>query len=155
MMRYVKITQTDGVRYILRITRETPAVIIGIEVDSEGEEIVPRGIHPKIGAPYHQRERRVMRGAIKKAVEMRMNPTYAMLEAVPAASHAAKRGAKADAATVQQLRKDVRLWWQIAKAESNARFGGRFDAMERALAAEKKLAALGEKPPRRPKGFEE
>jgi hypothetical protein len=82
-MRYLKITQTDGVRYILRVTRETPAVIIGIEVDAEGEEIVPRGIHPKIGEPYHQRERKVMRGAIKRAVEMRMNPKYATLEVVP------------------------------------------------------------------------
>jgi hypothetical protein len=83
MTRYLKITQTDGVRYILRVTRETPAVVIGIEVDAEGEEIVPRGIHPKIGEPYHQRERKVMRDAIKKAVEMRMNPKYATLEVVP------------------------------------------------------------------------
>lgn len=56
---------------------------------------------------------------------------------------------------VQQLRKDARLWWQIAKAEAKARFRGSFDAMERAIAIEKRLVALGERPPRRPKGFEE
>lgn len=41
------------------------------------------------------------------------------------------------------------------KAETKARFSGRYDALERALAAEKKLVALGETPPRRPKGFED
>jgi hypothetical protein len=56
---------------------------------------------------------------------------------------------------VQQLRKDARLWWKIARAESRARFRGSVDAMERAIAAEKKLVALGVTPPRRPKGFEE
>lgn len=56
---------------------------------------------------------------------------------------------------IQQLRKDARLWWQIAKAESKARMGGRFDAMERAIALEKKLVALGVTPPRRPKDFAE
>jgi hypothetical protein len=56
---------------------------------------------------------------------------------------------------VQQLRKDARLWWQIARAESRARFRGSYDAMDRAIAIEKKLVALGVTPPRRPKGFEE
>ena len=56
---------------------------------------------------------------------------------------------------VQQLRKDARLWWQIAKAESRARFGGRTDATERAIALEKKLLALGVTPPHRPKDFAE
>ena len=149
--RYLKITQTDGVRYILRVTRETPAFIIGIEVDAEGDEIVPRGIHPKIGEPYHQRERRVMRDAVKKAVEMRMNPTYATLEVVPT-SHATKGSASAE---IQKLRKDARLWWQIAKAEAKAGFRGSADAMERAITLEKKLVSLGAKPPRRPRGFEE
>ncbi len=56
---------------------------------------------------------------------------------------------------VQKLRDDAKLWWRIARAESKARFGGSLDAMERAIAAEKKLVALGAKPPRRPKGFED
>lgn len=54
---------------------------------------------------------------------------------------------------VQQLRKDARLWWQIAKAESRARFRGSYNAMERAI--EKKLLALGVTPPHRPKDFAE
>lgn len=80
-IRYLKITQTDGVRYILRVTRESPHFIVGIEVDSDGEEIIPRGLHPKAKLPYHNRERQVDRGAVKKAVEMRMNPTYDVRDA--------------------------------------------------------------------------
>ncbi len=56
---------------------------------------------------------------------------------------------------VQKLRDEAKLWWRIASAESKARFGGSFDAMERAIAAEKKLVALGVKPPQRPKDFRE
>lgn len=69
-------------------------------------------------------------------------------------AHATKKRTSAQP-EVQQLRKDARLWWQIARAESKARFSGSFDAMERAIAIEKKLVALGVTPPRRPKGFEE
>lgn len=81
-IRYLKITLTDGTRFILRVTRESPHFIVGIEVDAEGDEIVPRGTDPK-GRPWHQRERQVQRETIKKAVEMRMNPKYATLEVVP------------------------------------------------------------------------
>ena len=81
-IRYLKLTDVDGTRFILRITRESPDLISGIEVDAEGDEIVPRGVDVT-GQPYHQRMRHVPRSSIKKVVEMRMNPKYAMLEVVP------------------------------------------------------------------------
>lgn len=81
-IRYLKITLIDGTRFILRVIGESPRGIRGIEVDAAGEEIVPRGVDPE-GRPYHQRERHVERGSIKKAVAMRMNKKYATLEPVP------------------------------------------------------------------------
>lgn len=89
-IRYLKITQTDGQRFILRVTAESRTLVEGIEVDAEGEEVVPRGTDDK-GRAWHNRLRIVLRDAIKKAVEMRMNPTYATLEAVPKRAHAAKK----------------------------------------------------------------
>jgi hypothetical protein len=93
-IRYLKITDLDGARYILRVTRESPEAVIGIEVDSDGEEIVPRGTDPQ-GRAWHLRLRKVPRTAIKKAIEMRMNLTYASLEPVPKDAHATKREGKA------------------------------------------------------------
>lgn len=103
MIRYLKITDIDDKRYILRITRETPNFITGIEVDEDGDEVVPRGLHPKLKRPYHNRERKVLRNAIKKSVEMKMNPTYATLEVVPTTSaHArVKRASQLDAEIAQ------------------------------------------------------
>jgi hypothetical protein len=97
MIRYVKITDIDDKRYILRVTHETPNFISGIEVDEDGDEVVPRGLHPTIKRPYHNRERKVLRDAIKKIVEMQMNPRYATLEVVPTVTHARKRAAELDA----------------------------------------------------------
>jgi hypothetical protein len=79
-MRYLKITLDDGTRFILRVTGESRLFVRGIEVNAEGDEIVPPGAH--------QRLRIVDRGRIAKTVEMRMNPTYATLEAVPKRTHA-------------------------------------------------------------------
>ncbi len=75
MIRYLKITLDDGTRFILRVTSETKLFIRGIEVNAEGDEIVPPGAH--------QRLRIVDRGRIAKTVPMRMNPKYATLEVVP------------------------------------------------------------------------
>lgn len=83
MTRYLKITQTNGARFILRVTSESPDLIVGIEVDAEGDEVVPRGTDPVTGRQWHQRVRVVPRATVKKAVEMRMNPTYATLEVAP------------------------------------------------------------------------
>jgi len=95
--------QTDGARFILRVTRETPFSIRGIEVDAEGDEVVPRGVHPVTGEPWHLRERRVPRDAIKKAVEMRMNPKYATLEVVPREEISKKTSAQLDAEIAEAL----------------------------------------------------
>lgn len=80
-IRYLKITLMDGTRLMLRVTRESPRFISGIVVDADGEEIVPRGVDPE-GRRYHQTHQHVERTSIKKAVEMRMNNTYATLEPV-------------------------------------------------------------------------
>ena len=45
------------------------------EVNAEGDEVVPPG--------YERRQRHVGRDLIKKTVEMRMSPKYAILETVP------------------------------------------------------------------------
>jgi hypothetical protein len=82
MIRYLKITLVDGTRFILRVTGESSRLISGLEVDADGEEIVPRAVNPE-GRAYHQREHHLDRGAIKKAVEMRMNNKYATLEVMP------------------------------------------------------------------------
>jgi hypothetical protein len=71
-IRYLAITTVEGKKFILRITRETPVLVSGIEVDKYGDEIVPTG--------FHNRTRIVDRDAIKRAVEMRMNVVYAQLE---------------------------------------------------------------------------
>ena len=55
---------------------------------------------------------------------------------------------------IQKLRADAKLWWRIARAELKARFRGSADAMDRAIAIEKKIVALGGTPSRRPKDFE-
>lgn len=74
-MKYARIALTDGARFVLRITSETETTVSGIEVDMEGEEVVPRG-----DAGYHNRLRIVDRGAIRKLTPLRMNVRYAMLE---------------------------------------------------------------------------
>lgn len=80
MIRYLKITLDDGTRFILRVTSESPIFVRGIEVNAEGDEVVPPGAH--------QRLRIIDRGLIAKTVEMRMNPKYAALETVPKKTHA-------------------------------------------------------------------
>lgn len=81
MIRYLRITLDDGARFILRVTKESPLFVRGIEVNAEGDEVVPPGAH--------QRLRIVDRGRIAKIVELRMNPRYAILEAIPRSrSHA-------------------------------------------------------------------
>lgn len=71
-MRYLKITLIDGTRFLLRVTRESPRILIGYEVNDEGDEVVPPG--------YERRQRFVDRALIKKAVDLRMSKKYAMLE---------------------------------------------------------------------------
>jgi hypothetical protein len=75
MIRYRKITLDDGTRFILRVTSESRLFVRGIEVNAEGDEVVPPGAH--------QRLRIIDRGRITKTVEMRMNPKYATLEPAP------------------------------------------------------------------------
>jgi hypothetical protein len=74
-IRYQKITLVDGTRFILRIARETPAIVRGYEVNADGDEIVPPGACNRL--------RIVGRDLIAKTVEMRMNNKYATLEVVP------------------------------------------------------------------------
>jgi hypothetical protein len=71
-IRYLAITTTDGAKFTIRVSRETAKGVSGIEVDRDGEEIVPVG--------FHNRTRIVPRDAIKRAVEMRMNVTYGRIE---------------------------------------------------------------------------
>lgn len=71
-IRYLAITTTDGAKFMIRVTRETAKGVSGIEVDSDGEEVVPIG--------FHTRTRIVPRDAIKKSVEMRMNVVYGRME---------------------------------------------------------------------------
>jgi hypothetical protein len=61
VIHYLKITLVDGTRFILRVTRESPLIVCGIEVNAEGDEV-------------HQRLRIVSRNLIKKTVEMHVNP---------------------------------------------------------------------------------
>lgn len=71
-MRYVRITQVDGKRFILKVTSDSAKAISGYEVDKEGEEIVPTG--------FDNRLRIVEHGAIRKLTELQMNNTYGTLE---------------------------------------------------------------------------
>lgn len=71
-IRYLAITTTEGNKFMIRVTRETTMGVSGIEVDREGDEVVPVG--------YHNRMRIVPRDAIKRAVEMRMNVLYGRIE---------------------------------------------------------------------------
>jgi hypothetical protein len=82
-IRYLKITLVDGTRFILRVTRESPRVITGYEVNAEGDEVVPPG--------YERRQRLVSRDLIKKTVDLRMSPTYATLEPAPRGHHASSK----------------------------------------------------------------
>lgn len=58
---------------------------------------------------------------------------------------------KPSSSEVQQLRKEVRVWWKTATALSRAGFSGVGASVDRAIAAEKRLVDLGITPPRRPK----
>lgn len=71
-IRYLAITTVDGDKFTIRVTRETAKGVSGIEVDRDGEEIVPVG--------FHNRTRIITRDAIKRAVEMRMNTMYGRIE---------------------------------------------------------------------------
>lgn len=71
-LQYARLTLADGQRFILRITAETARTIAGIEVDRDGDEVVPKG--------HHNRLRIVERTAIAKFTPMRMNNHYATLE---------------------------------------------------------------------------
>jgi hypothetical protein len=88
-IRYLKITLVDGTRFILRVLSESPRFIRGVEVDVDGEEIVPRSVDPG-GRPYHRRERHVERGTIKSAVDLRMSKKYATLERATRATSSAR-----------------------------------------------------------------
>jgi hypothetical protein len=74
-LRYAKFTLTDGTRFILRVTSESPTIVRGYEVNADGDEVVPPGACNRL--------RIVGRDFIKKTVEMRMNNKYATLEVVP------------------------------------------------------------------------
>jgi len=89
----MKVTLDDGTRFILRVTGESPLFIRGIEVDAEGDEVVPRGAH--------QRLRIIDRGRIARTAEMRMNPKYATLETVSRSSKATQQK------TLAQLDADI------------------------------------------------
>jgi len=71
-IRYLAVTPHDGVKFTIRVSRETAKGVSGIEVDRDGEEIIPAG--------FHNRIRIVPRDAIKRAVEMRMNVVYGRIE---------------------------------------------------------------------------
>jgi hypothetical protein len=73
------ITTTEGDKFTIRVTRETPKGISGIVVDKDGDEIVPPGVDAK-GRAFHTRTMIVPRDAIKKSVEMRMNVVYGRIE---------------------------------------------------------------------------
>jgi len=73
VVRYLKITLDDGARFILRVTHESPRFIRGVEVNAEGDEVVPPGAD--------QRIRIIDRGRIAKTIELRMSKKYATLEA--------------------------------------------------------------------------
>jgi hypothetical protein len=62
--------RSSTVRYA-RI-QDTSKVIVGIEVDGGGDDVVHPGTNAQ-GRAYHGRMRVIQRGAIKKIVEMRMN----------------------------------------------------------------------------------
>jgi hypothetical protein len=94
-IRYLKITLDDGRRLILRVTRETPLFVRGVEVNAEGDEVVPSGAH--------QRLHIIDRGRIAKTVKMRMNPKYATLE--PAPQSTKKTRAQLDAEIAEALSK--------------------------------------------------
>ena len=89
VIRYLKITLDDKTRFLLRVTSETPRFVRGIEVNADGDEVVPAGAD--------QRLRIIERGRIAKAVEMQMNPTYAVLEVVPKKTTAQLESEIADA----------------------------------------------------------
>lgn len=72
-MRYARIVLEGRAPFIIRVTNESERTISGIEVDREGEEIVPVG--------YHNRLHVIERAAIRKMTELRMNHHYGMLEA--------------------------------------------------------------------------
>jgi hypothetical protein len=107
MTRYLKITQVDGTRYLLRVTRESPSLVSGIEVDAEGDEVVPPGVDAE-GQRYTERKRHVQRDLIKKAVEMRMSPKYARLEVAPQEPSAKKTPAQLDADIAEALGRRTR-----------------------------------------------
>lgn len=78
-IRYVQITTVDGDKFIIRVTRDTAKVVMGIEVDRDGDEVVPSGSDAS-GRAYDERMRVVPRDGIKKMVEMRMNVMYGRIE---------------------------------------------------------------------------
>jgi hypothetical protein len=93
VIRYLKITLVDGTRFILRVTGESPLIVRGIEVNDEGDEVIPPGAH--------QRIRIIERALIKKAVEMRMSPKYATLE--PVSRSTKKTSARLDSEIAEAL----------------------------------------------------
>lgn len=75
MNRYARITLTDGTRFFLRVDGEDTRAVRGIEVDREGDEVVPRG-----PGGFHNRLRIIERGTIARLTWYRMSPRYATLE---------------------------------------------------------------------------
>lgn len=73
-MRYAKVTAKfdDGRRtFLIKVTRETPRLLFGLEVDHEGEPVEQRGSRHMIVFG---------KSDIVKIVPMRMNLHYAELE---------------------------------------------------------------------------
>jgi hypothetical protein len=71
-IRYVAIATKEGDKFLIRVTRQSPKFIAGIEVDRDGEEVV--------GADFDVRQRIVEIASIKKLTEMRMNVVYGRIE---------------------------------------------------------------------------
>src|SRR4051812_4092916 len=78
-IRYERITLVNGQRFYLRVSDDSGNLVRGIEVDKEGDEVVPKG-KDKDGNAFHQRMHLIQKDLIKKRQRMRMNLVFATLE---------------------------------------------------------------------------
>lgn len=72
VIKYARVTLTNGDRFFLRLTYESERFVRGLEVTKDGDPIEPPNADERL--------RIIERGAIKKLTPMHMNNHYATLE---------------------------------------------------------------------------
>lgn len=106
--RYEYVVLNNGQRFILRVDDDSGQFLNGIEVNKEGDEVVPKGTD-KDGHRFTERRHLIQKSEIKSRTRMKFNLVYGELE--PIQEHVAWIMEEADGLTgPREFVHTVRAW---------------------------------------------